>query len=221
MPYARSKGTQLSFFPMKKLLNISSKQKTTYSWLLLVLLNRGQADKWSVPGPKALGPDGSGLGGTSRGGAEVGSGMGMDGSSSCSPRSQKPPNGAWWKSRGSSRVYKAEALLLIRQKSGDAVGFLGNKPPLYKNLTASPPLSVQNDCHVVWSKAGLGEGSKEEGPDGVPPKAGQGPRAITDTDRWCDPDPVGASHLGGGQLTWEVRGHPSWMSWVPRAHSPG
>ena len=174
MPYAGSKGTQLSFFAMKKLLNISSIQKITYTQLLLVLLNLGQVDKWSAPGPKALGLDGSGLCGMSRAGAEVGSGTGRDGSSPCSPRSQKPPNGAWWKSRGSSHVYKAEALLLIWQKSGDAVGFLGNKSPLYKNLTASLPLSVQNDCHVVWSKAGLGEGSKEEGPDGVPPQSGAG-----------------------------------------------
>lgn len=37
-----------------------------------------------------------------------------------------------------------------------------------QNLTASFPLPIQNDCHMVWSKAGLGEGSEEEGPDGVP-----------------------------------------------------
>lgn len=46
---------------------------------------------------------------------------------------QKPQNGTWQIARGSSHIYKAEALLLICQKSGDTVGFLGNKS-MYKTL---------------------------------------------------------------------------------------
>lgn len=175
MPYAGSKGTQLSFFPMKKLLNISSKQKTTYSRLLLVLPNLGQADEWSVPGPKALGPDGSGLGGTSRGGAEVGSGMGMDGSSPCSPRSQKPPNGAWWKSRGSSRVYKAEALLLIRQNPETRWVFQVTNPHCTKTLQRRPLCLYK--MIVTWCGVRLGWGreARRRGQMVSPRKRGRGP----------------------------------------------
>ena len=49
-----------------------------------------------------------------------------------------------------------------------------------QNLTASFPLPIQNDCHVVWSKAGLVRGGKRGGGAGgrPPPRAGSGHRAL-------------------------------------------
>lgn len=93
----------------------------------------GPGDEGLVPWLKAVGPDISGLRGTSRDGAEVGSVPAMDGTSSLTPQHQMPQNGTWQMSRGSSHFYKAEALLLICQTSGDTVGFLGNKS-MYKTL---------------------------------------------------------------------------------------
>lgn len=89
-------------------------------------------------------------------------------------------------------MYKAETPLLICQKSGAVVGFLGNKSPMYKTLQ-------RRSCYlykmiVAWCGVRLGrggwEGSKEEGPDGIPSKVGQGHRAIAATAGWCDPEQV-------------------------------
>lgn len=73
------------------------------------------------------------------------------------------------------------------------MGFLGNKST-YKTLQRCSHDPVQNDCRAVWSKAGLGEGSKDK-PDGtsLTPRSGQGHRAITVTDGLHDP---GESQLG-------------------------
>lgn len=63
----------------------------------------------------------------------MGSGPATGGTSPLTPQYQKPQNGTWQMSQGSSHIYKAEALLLICQTSGDTVGFLGNKS-MYKTL---------------------------------------------------------------------------------------
>lgn len=108
-------------------------------------------------------------------------------------------------SHEAAATFTKQRPLLMCQKSGDTVGFLGNKTPMYKNLAASLPLSIQNDCHMVWSKAGWGEGSKEEGPDGVPPKRG---RAQCHRGCWQVAGPR-AGWRGGPRfhsaMTWEVR----------------
>lgn len=50
-----------------------------------------------------------------------------------------------------------------------------------QNLTASFPLPIQNDCHVVWSEAGLGRGGR--GRRASPSQSwvgAQGPRTLTE-----------------------------------------
>lgn len=57
-------------------------------------------------------------------------------------------------------MYKAETLLLICQKSGAMVGFLGNKSPMYKTLQ-------RRSCYlykmiVAWCGVRLGRGGGRE-----------------------------------------------------------
>lgn len=77
---------------------------------------------------------------------------------------------------------------------------------------------------MVWSKAGAGgwEGSKEEGPDGIPSKVGQGHRAIAATAGWCDPEQVVSLTLVFHSA--DVEGERAAGLGIPgshRAHSPG
>lgn len=96
-----------------------------YTQLLLVLLNPGQGDGGLVPGPKVLGPDGSGLCGASRGGAEV-----------VSPLSTIMEAPKWCLLEVTRRQPHVQSggSLLICQKSADMVGFLGYKSLTYKTL---------------------------------------------------------------------------------------
>lgn len=68
-------------FTNEKLLNISNIQKKNIQLVLTSSSLPGPGDEGLVPWLKALGPDISGLRGTSRGGAEVGSGAATDGTS--------------------------------------------------------------------------------------------------------------------------------------------
>lgn len=182
-------------FTNEKLLNISNIQKKNIQLVLTSSSLPGPGDEGLVPWLKALGPDISGLRGTSRGGAEVGSGPATDGTSPLTPQYQKPQNGTWQMSRGSSHIYKAEALLLICQTSGDTVGFLGNKS-MYKTLqrrSRYPYKMIVAWCGVrlVW-----GTEARKDQMAPPPPKWDRG-RAITATDRLLDP---GESQLGFAKL---------------------
>lgn len=85
------------------------------------------------------------------------------------------------------------------QKSGDTVGFLGNKTPMYKTLQRRSRYPYK--MIVTWCGVRLGGGREARRRDQMAsPQSGAGHSAIAAAGRLQDPGRVGEADLGFIQL---------------------